>query len=103
MRTLLFLWLSGQLASTSTSRYVNDLEPMLRQNRDVYLTGPHTPDRQAAALLYFDQWWAWLKSPAACGNVMLGSAGIVCIGDRSRGGMWPWETYYRDPIVAGRL
>jgi hypothetical protein len=103
MRTFLFLWLSGFIASGVTGQLVDDMAPLLGQNRDVYLTGPHTPDRQAAALLYFDQSWAWLKSPAGCGARGLGEAGKACIADRSRSGPWPWEKYYRDPIVTGHF
>ena len=60
------------------------LEPLLAANRDNYLAGPHSLDRQQAALTYFDQQWAHLRSSAACGGATLGKAGRQCIADRSR-------------------
>jgi len=99
MRSVLLLFLSGWFSSLTTSQFVDDLEPLLRANRDQYLGGPHTADRQRAALAYFDQQWAWLHSSQACGSRMLGSAGTRCLGDRHRKGDWPWEMWYRDPIA----
>jgi len=99
MKALLLLWFSAWFSNITVGQYVDDLEPLLRANRDVYLAGPHTLQRRDAAIVYFDQQWAWLKSSQACGNRLLGSTGQRCIGDRSRTGTWPWEAYYRDPIV----
>ncbi len=103
MRTLLMLWLAASYSSITTSEYVDAIEPLLVTNRDSYLAGPQTRDRQAAALAYFDQQWAYLKSPAACGDRILKAAGTACISDRSRNGKWPWERWYRDSIVAGEV
>ncbi len=99
MKSILILWLSAFFSTATVGEYVDDLEPLLAANREAYLAGPHTPERQQAALLYFDQQWAWLKSSAACGSRLLGGAGKRCIADRSRSGPWSWEQYYRDPIV----
>ena len=99
VKSVLLLLLSAWYAKDTVTDFVNILEPLLAANRDTYLSGPHTPDRQQAALQFFDQHWTWLKSPEACGSSRLGSAGTACIADRSRGGTWPWEAYYRDPIV----
>lgn len=99
MRTILMLWLAAQYASVTTTEYVDSIEPLLRANRDSFLSGPLTPQRQATALAYFDQQWAYLKSPAACGESLLKDSGKRCLADRSRTGPWPWEVYYRDPIV----
>jgi len=99
MRTLMLLWMAA-FASPVATQYVNELEPQLQSNRDVYLLGPHTSDRQKTALEYFDRHWAWLKSSAACGADVLGAPGKRCLADRARDGKWPWETYYRDPIAA---
>jgi hypothetical protein len=99
MKSLLVLWLSAWFSSVTVSQYVDDLEPLLRANRDVYLGGPHTAVRRDAALRYFDQQWTWLKSSQACGSHLLGTAGQRCIDDRSRTGHWSWEAYYRDPIM----
>src|SRR5215510_6239122 len=99
MRSVLLLFLSGWFSSLTTSQCVDDLEPLLRANRDQYLGGPHTADRQRTALAYFDQQWAWLHSSQACGCRMLGAAGTHCLEDRRRKGDWPWETCYRDSIA----
>ena len=101
MKSVLLLLLGAWYANYTVTDFVDTLEPQLAANRDTYLSGPHTAARQQAALQYFDQQWAWLKSSQACGSKLLKSAGTACIADRSRGGQWPWEAYYRDPIAAG--
>ena len=98
MRSVLILYLSSLLASQTATQFADDLEVQLRRNRDQYIGGPHTADRQRAALAYFDDQWAWLHSSQACGSKMLGQAGIRCLQDRQRGGQWPWERWYRDEI-----
>jgi len=100
MKSILIVWLAAWYSNVTVSQYVDGMEPLLAANRDAYLSGPHTLQRQTAALLYFDQSWAGLKSSAGCGDRLLGNAGQSCIADRSRRGSWPWEVYYRDPIVA---
>jgi hypothetical protein len=102
MRSLVLYWFSMWYASYTTADYVDTMEELLRANREAYLAGPQTFARRDAALAYFDQQWRWLKSSQGCGNKMLGGAGARCIADRQRNGRWPWETYYRDPIVMGR-
>ena len=103
MKSVLLLLLSAWFSNVTVTEYVDNLEPLLAANRDVYLSGPHTLQRQQAALQYFDQQWVWLKSSAACGSRLLGQAGQRCSSDRSRSGPWPWEAYYRDPIVIGHF
>ena len=102
MKSLLLLWFSAWFSNVTVTDYVDSIEPLLRQHRDAYLAGPHTTDRRDAALLYFDQQWAWLKSPQGCGARLLGSSGQRCLQERSRSGIWPWEAYYRDPIVSAK-
>jgi hypothetical protein len=103
MKSALLLLLGAWFSNITTTDYVDSIEPLLGANRDTYLAGPRTPDRQQAALQYFDEKWAWLRSSQACGSKLLGSAGTACIADRSRSGQWPWEQYYRDPIVTGHF
>jgi len=79
------------------TRIVDELEPLLRQNRDAYLAGPRTPEAQAAALDNFDRAWAGLV--AACNVPELGPPGQWCIQDRARGGKFDWFRLYRDPIA----
>src|ERR1041384_6852564 len=59
MKSVLLLLLSSWYSAQTATQFVDDLEPMLRANRDQYLAGPHTPVRQQAALAYFDDKWAW--------------------------------------------
>jgi hypothetical protein len=103
MKTVLMLWLAACYSNTTTTEYVDSVEPLLVINRGAYLSGPRTVQQQTAALQYFDQQWAYLKSPAACGEKILKSAGTACIADRSRNGKWPWEVWYRDSIIVGRV
>lgn len=99
-----FLLLRGALfANVNATNYVDSIEPLLSSNRDPDLSGPRTPETQQAALRHFDQYRLWLKSSQACASRLLGSAGAACITDRSRSGKWPWEQYYRDPIVSGHF
>ena len=100
VRSILILWLSAWYSNVTVTQYVDDVEPLLAANRDAYVSGPHTIQRQQVALQYFDQSWAWLKSSSACGSKLLKQSGQACLSDRSRSGSWPWETYYRDPIAA---
>lgn len=87
------------LRRIEATRIVNDLEPMLQRNVEAYFEGPRTRTSQAVALKSFDDAWAWLISSAGCGNPELAKAGRACIADRSRGGRWDWNSYYRDPIA----
>ena len=103
MRSILLFWFSAWYANYTTSDFVDLAEVQLRLNRDAYLSGPRTPERRDAALLYFDQQWTWLRSAGGCGSRMLGESGKRCLAERTRVGQWPWEVYYRDPIIVGRL
>lgn len=103
MKSVVLMLLSAWYGNYTVTEIVDTLEIQLGANRDTYLAGPRTLQQQQAALQYFDQKWAWLKSSAACGSKTLGGAGKACIADRSRTGPWPWEQYYRDPIVNGRF
>jgi hypothetical protein len=103
MKSVLLLWLSAFYANNTASQAVDTLEPLLQQNRDAYFAGPRTLPRQAQALAYFDVQWAWLKSPAGCGDRLLGRAGTACLRERARTGKYPWEVWYRDTIVTNSL
>ena len=102
LKGVLLLFLSGWFSNLTSTQVVDDLERQLKANRDIYLGGPHTADRQAAALAFFDQKWNWLYSTEGCGSKLLGQSGIRCLQDRARNGNWPWETWYRDPIQENR-
>ena len=103
MKSVPLLWLSAFYANNTASQAVDTLEPLLQQNRDAYFAGPRTLPRQAQALAYFDVQWAWLNSPAGCGDRLLGRAGTACLQERARTGKYPWEVWYRDTIVTNSL
>jgi hypothetical protein len=86
-------------ADTATTLIVNGLATQLSNLDAAYLADPPSCASQRAALDAYDQAWAWLQSPAACGNPSYGSAGNRCISDRAPGGPTPWQTYYRNPIA----
>jgi len=103
MKTVLMLWAAAFYSNVTVTEYADTTEVLLAANRNAYLAGPHTPALQAAALQYYDQQWAYFISPAECGEKLLGSAGVACITDRSPGGRFPWQYYYRDPIALGHF
>jgi len=98
------MWMQNNVrknnAKSATTAIVNGLEEQLRNLRDAYLSerNPSCADQRAALNLY-DEAWAWLQSPAACGQQGFGSAGDACVADRAPGGRWPWKSYYRDPMA----
>lgn len=82
----------------ATTEIVNEVEPILQQNLQSYMSGPRTPDSQAQALANFDAGWGFVAQ--YCGDPAMGKPGEWCISDRKRGGKWDWFTRYRDPISA---
>lgn len=88
----------GPGQKVASTKIVDELEPLLKNNVAAYQAGPRTRSSQAAALKNFDDAWTYLTSAEACGNTQLGNPGKNCIADRSRGGRWDWFAYYRDPI-----
>ena len=49
--------LSAWYSSDTSIDLVNTIEPLLAANRDAYVAGPLTRQRQDAALQFFDQQW----------------------------------------------
>ena len=87
-------------ADTATTLIVNGLAQQLANLDAAYFAeNPPSCADQRAALDAYDEAWAWLQSPAACGNPSYGRAGNACISDRAPGGKFPWATYYRAPIA----
>ena len=73
----------GQTCIQATN-IVNQVEPLLTQNVDHYLSQPiHYQSVQRAALLVFDQTWQAVLQ--ACGQPALREAGQRCITDRQSG------------------
>lgn len=88
----------GPQQKVASTKIVDELEPLLKNNVEAYISGPRTRSSQAAALQNFDDAWAWLSGAEACGNPALGNPGKACLSDRARGGKWDWFARYRDPI-----
>ena len=82
---------------TAATRVVDEVEPDMERNREIYMQGPRTRSAQEQALANFDAMWAHVAQ--ACSNPQLGSAGQRCISERQPGGKWDWFAYYRDPIA----
>lgn len=89
----------GPQQKVASTQIVDELEKQLAANRDAYLAGPRTYDRQLVAIENFNRGWEWLHSAEACGSPALGKPGERCLSDRERSGRWPWEVYYLDPIA----
>ena len=89
MRTILLLILAGLYARDVTTDIVDDVEPLLQQNRDLFLGGPRTKAHKAQALAYYDAQWQYITGRSGCGARTLGAAGYACIAQRSRDGAWP--------------
>jgi len=87
----------GPQQKIETTKIVNEAEPILRDNRDLYLSGPRDQNSYQAALDNFDYTWGQVVS--LCSNPNYGDPGQRCISDRQRGGQWDWFSYYRDPIT----
>jgi hypothetical protein len=82
----------------------NEAERRIQELLEAWNASAKTRSEQVAALAAFDAVWAWLISPAGCGNAQLGTAGQRCISERAAGGTVPgtggnWFVWYRDPIA----
>lgn len=95
---IMFLNRKGPRQKVASTSIVNEAEPILAQNRDIFLSGPKTDEAKEYALGVFNQVWASVV--ASCGDQSLGNPGKACISDRQRGGKWDWFSYYYDPIAS---
>lgn len=68
---------------TLTSDAANQVEQLLQQNLQAYMSSGHTQAEQAAALANFNNTWAQLEQ--YCGQASFGTAGENCISDREAG------------------
>ncbi len=103
----LTLWLNrkGPKQKVATTKIVEEIEPLLKENVQGYLAGPRTRDSQAQALNNFDGAWQWVLEN--CGQPSMGNPGKACITDRQAGACkwqdngqcWNWFIGYRDPIA----
>ena len=97
----------GPKQKVATTKIVNDVEPLLRQNVDACLAGDRTPLSQTQALANFDAGWQYVLDN--CGATVMGDPGQRCISERMEGatphwdacpveGCRNWFQMYRDPI-----
>lgn len=93
------MWLNrkGPKQKVASTQIVNEAEPLLAQNRDMFLAGEKSNEAKEYALAVFNQVWAAVV--ASCSDSSLGNPGKACISDRQRGGKWDWFSYYYDPIA----
>lgn len=108
---------------TEATQIVNQVEPYLQQNNQIYFSNPNrTTCDQATALATFNSIWQIVTSK--CGNAALGAAGQNCINERGPnavnctwgvtseneyppyasvpypvGVCWNWFLAYYDPIL----
>jgi len=75
---------------------VNRYEAQFKQNLASYQGGERNITRQTEALQQFDTLWSQMKTELS----NYGSEGSTAWTTRQRGGQYPWEVYYRDPIKA---
>ena len=87
----------GPKQKVATTKIVDQVEPILKQNLAAYLASPRTQSDQAAALGVFDAGWAYVVQ--YCDIPEMGAPGKECVKDRAAGGEWDWFAYYRDPIA----
>jgi len=87
----------GPKQKVATTEIVDKVEPLLKQNRDGYLTGPRTVTAQQQAINNFHAGWQFVVEH--CNIPEMGDPGQRCTSERSRGGKWDWYSYYLDPIL----
>lgn len=97
----------GPQQKVETTAIVNQAEPVLRDNLNLYLSSPiRSKKMQAAALSNFDTTWAHVV--ALCNTPNEGDPGKRCTDDRdagsctwhdAAGACWNWFSGYRDPIA----
>jgi len=87
----------GPKQKVATTEIVDKVEPLLKQNRDGYLTGPRTVTAQQQAINNFHAGWQFVVDH--CNIPEMGDPGQRCTSERSRGGKWDWFAYYLDPIL----
>ena len=85
------------IEKVATTKIVDAVEPLLRDNLNGYLSGPRTRASQAQALANFDAGWQYVVEH--CDIPEMGNPGKACVSDRSPGGQWDWFAYYRNPIA----
>jgi hypothetical protein len=90
---------SGSSVPTNRDKVVdivNWYEAQMQENLASYQGGERNITRQTAALQQFDTLWSEMQTELSS----YGGEGSIAWTTRQRGGQYPWEVYYRDPIKA---
>lgn len=96
----------GPKQKRATTEIVKQVEPLLNENLQGYLSGPRTASSQQQAIENFYAGWQWVLDH--CGIPEMGEPGRRCIEERQEGArpMWDvcapdcpnWFELYLDPI-----
>lgn len=87
----------GLQQDAETTAAVNQGEAYMKQNLAAWQASSKSLANQAQALQNYDQ--AWQAIVKFCGQPSEGSPGERCISERSPSGIYPYQTWYRDPIA----
>lgn len=87
----------GPKQKVATTSIVDQVEPLLQDNVNAYLTGPRTVTAQQQAIANFEAGWRFVVEN--CNIPEMGEPGLRCTSERQRGGKWDWFRLYLDPIL----
>jgi hypothetical protein len=87
----------GLQQDAETTAAVNQGEAYMKQNLAAWNASSKSLANQQQALQNYDA--AWSAILKFCGQASEGSPGERCISERSPGGIYPYQTWYRDPIA----
>jgi hypothetical protein len=91
----------GLQQDAETTQAVNQGEAFMKQNLAAWQASSKSLANQTQALQNYDA--AWQAIVKFCGNPAEGSPGERCISERSPTGIYPYQTWYRDPIAKDPL
>ena len=86
----------GPKQKVATTQIVDQVEPLLADNVNGYLTGPRTVTAREQAIANFYAGWNFVVEH--CNIPEMGEPGQRCTSERQRGGKWDWFRLYLDPI-----
>lgn len=87
----------GLQQDAETTAAVNQGEAYMKANLTAWQASSKSLANQVQALQNYDNAWAAIVK--FCGQPSEGSPGQRCISERSPGGIYPYQTWYRDPIA----
>lgn len=87
----------GLMQDAETTQAVNNGEAYMKQNLAAWNASSKSLANQAQALTNYDN--AWQAIVNFCSQASMGSPGQRCISEREPTGIYPYKTWYRDPIA----